>query len=100
VFRGLRWLQVPTFAAALAAGMISDWATYAMTSWELSTALHGDGSLWAMFAAVTGAFIPTQLPLGIAEGIVTAVAYRFVLDRRPELIGTGPGLRCIGGTDA
>ena len=84
---------MPLFAAALAAGMISDWATYAMTSLELSTALHGDGSLWAMFLAVMAAFMPTQFPLGIAEGVVTALAYRFVLDRRPELLGACPDLR-------
>jgi len=100
VFRCLRMVQVPIFVAALAAGMISDWATYATTSWELSTALHGTGSLWAMFAAVMAAFMPTQLPLGIAAGIVTALAYRFVLERRPELISTGPGLQWMGRTDA
>jgi cobalt/nickel transport system permease protein len=96
----LRRLRVPIFAAALAAGMFSDWATYAMTSLELSTALHGDGSLWGMFLAVMAAFMPTQLPLGIAEGVVTAIAYRFVLDRRPELLGACPDFEWIGGTDA
>jgi cobalt/nickel transport system permease protein len=85
-YRALRALRVPLFAAAVAAGVVSDWATYATTSLQLATALHGDGSLWAMFAAVMAAFVPTQLPLGIAEGIMTAVAYRFVLQRRPELL--------------
>ena len=66
----------------------------------LQRALHGDGSFWAMFAAVMAAFMPTQLPLGIAEGFVTAIAYRFVLDRRPELLGAYPSLQWIGGTDA
>ena len=73
LFLALRRLRVPVFAAALAAGIISDWATYAMTSLELATALHGDGSLWSMFPAVMAAFVPTQLPLGIAEGVVTAI---------------------------
>jgi cobalt/nickel transport system permease protein len=100
VFWLARRLRVPLFAAALLAGMFSDWATYAMTSLELSTALHGDGSLWGMFLAVLAAFMPTQLPLGIAEGVVTAIAYRFVLDRRPELLGTCPDWQWIGGTDA
>ena len=99
LFRCLRLLRVPLFAAALAAGMISDWATYATTSLELSAALHGDGSFWAMWAAIMAAFMPTQLPLGIAEGFVTAIAYRFVLERRPELLGACPDLRWMGGTD-
>lgn len=96
-FQGLRAVRVPVFAAALAAGIVSDWATYATTSLQLSTALHGDGSLWAMTAAVMLAFVPTQLPLGIAEGVLTAFAYRFVLARRPELLGTSPGLRGLRG---
>ena len=36
LFHLLRRMRVPLFAAALAAGMISDWATYATTSLELS----------------------------------------------------------------
>ncbi len=99
-FRLLRAGRVPVFYAALASGMISDWATYAATSLELSAALHGDGSFWAMTAAVMVAFIPTQLPLGIAEGVLTAVAYRFVLERRPELLGTSPDLQWTGGPTA
>ena len=85
-FRALRMVRVPVFAAALTAGLVSDWATYAMTSLQLATALHGDGSVGAMFLFVAAAFVPTQLPLGIVEGVVTAVAYRFVLTRRPELL--------------
>jgi len=100
VFRLLRAVRVPIFAAALAAGMISDWATYATTSFELSSALHDGGSFWAMTAAIMAAFIPTQLPLGIAEGVVTAVAYRFVLSSRPELLPACPGLRWNTGAEA
>ena len=42
--------------------------------------------MWAMFAVIALAFMPTQVPLGITEGVVTALAYRFVLVRRPELL--------------
>jgi cobalt/nickel transport system permease protein len=87
LFRTLRMAKVPVFVAAFFAGAISDWATYATTSLELSTALHGTGSMWHMFLAVAAAFLPTQLPLGIAEGFVTAIAYQFILARRPELLG-------------
>ena len=41
------------------------------------------------------AFVPTQVPLGIAEGVLTAVAYRFVLVRRPELLGAAAPVRPI-----
>lgn len=90
LFRLLRRLHVPVTVAAFFAGAISDWATYATTSFQLSSALHGDGSLGTMFLAVMAAFVPTQLPLGIAEGFFTAVAYRYVLLRRPELLAPAP----------
>lgn len=87
LFHTLRAAKVPIFVAAFLADAISDWATYATTSLEISSALHGDGSLWQMFLAVAAAFVPTQLPLGILEGFLTAGAYRFILLRRPDLIG-------------
>ncbi len=73
--------------AAFAAGILSDWATYLVTSLELAGALgSGGASFWIMFKSIAMAFIPTQLPLGILEGFVTAGALRFVLSRRPSLV--------------
>jgi cobalt/nickel transport system permease protein len=69
------------------AGVLSDWVVYAGTSFFLATALHGDVSWGTMFLSVLVAFVPTQVPLGILEGIISGVAYRFVQTRRPELIG-------------
>ena len=90
VFRLLRLVKVPVFAAAVCAGVISDWATYATTSYQLASA-HGDGNTLTMFLGVAVAFVPTQLPLGIAEGVLTAIAYQFVLARRPQLLAVGDG---------
>ena len=87
LFRVLRAVRVPLFAAALIAGMVSDWATYATTSLQLASALH-DGSFVAMFLKVAAAFMPMQVPLGVAEGFLTAIAYRFVLVRRPQLLAS------------
>ena len=89
-FHLLRSAKCPWLVAAFLAGAVSDWATYAMTSMELASALHDGGSMASMFFAVLLAFVPTQLPLGIAEGLLTAVAYRFVLARRPELLRLRP----------
>jgi cobalt/nickel transport system permease protein len=100
VFWLLRRLRVSVFAAAMAAGVFSDWATYTMTSLQFAAAVHDNGSMGATFLAIMAAFVPTQVPLGIAEGVVTAIAYRFVLDRRPELLGMCPDIEWIGGTDA
>lgn len=85
-FRGLRKMKVPIIAAAFCAGLLSDWATYAMTSFELASALHGTGSFPNLFLTILVAFIPTQLPLGILEGFMSAGAFSFMLSRRPDIL--------------
>jgi cobalt/nickel transport system permease protein len=97
VFRSLRSVRVPVFAAAVAAGLLSDWATYLTTSLALAAPMHGDGLMGVTFIAAVLGFVPTQVPLGIAEGILTAVAYRFVLQRRPELLAVPCRLPSIAG---
>jgi cobalt/nickel transport system permease protein len=86
VFHLARKLGSPLWIAAFLAGMLSDWATYATTSFELASALHGNGSFLHMFTAVALSFLPTQLPLGILEGAVSAGVYCFIVSRRPALL--------------
>jgi cobalt/nickel transport system permease protein len=74
------------WAAAFLAGILSDWATYAVTSLQLSSALHGSASFGKFFLTVLLAFVPTQLPLGILEGFLCVGAYKFIMTRRPELL--------------
>jgi len=82
----LRRLNVAIVVAAFAAGVLGDWATYAVTSFELASALHGSGSLWQMWGTTALAFAPTQLPLGIIEGVFTGGVVLFIQQRRPELL--------------
>ncbi|MFH1650829.1 MAG: energy-coupling factor ABC transporter permease [Chloroflexota bacterium] len=86
VFVLFRRFRAPVFVAAFAAGLLGDWATYATTAFELASALHGTGSLWGMFGAIALAFAPTQLPLGILEGLFTGGVVTAVYQRRPELL--------------
>ncbi len=81
-----RRIGAPLPVAFFLAGLLSDWATYAMTSFELATALSGSTSFTTMFTAILLAFVPTQVPLGIVEGIMCAGVYRFISARRPELL--------------
>ena len=87
VFKGLTKLNVSIVIAAFFAGVLGDWATYAATSFELASALHGPGEFYRLFSAILIAFVPTQLPLGILEGFMTAGAVKFLYGRRPELVG-------------
>ncbi len=86
VFHLARKLGAPLVVAAFLAGLLSDWATYAMTSIELAMALHGSGAVMPMFLAILAGFMPTQIPLGIGEGVLTAGACAFIRSRRPALM--------------
>ncbi|MBI5178099.1 MAG: energy-coupling factor ABC transporter permease [Nitrospinae bacterium] len=85
-FKLMKAFGASTWAAAFAAGLISDWGTYATTSFHMALALHGDSSMFHMFLAVGAAFVPTQVPLGILEGFLAAGAYQFITVRRPALL--------------
>lgn len=78
VFRLARSVGLPVFGAAFLSGICSNWVTYATTSLVLASALHGEGSFGKLFGTILLAFAPTQIPLGILEGFLTAGAYRFV----------------------
>lgn len=89
---GVFWLMMRLgagwMAAAFLAGLLSDWATYAFTSFELASALHsGSGPFFPMFTAILLAFVPTQAPLGVLEGFLCVGAYGFVRARRSDLLG-------------
>lgn len=86
VFKLGKRIGVPVLGAAFLAGVTSDWATYAITSLELSTALGTSSSWFNMFMAILIAFMPTQIPLGILEGFLAGGAYKFITSRRPELL--------------
>lgn len=86
VFRLGRRAGLALAPAAFFAGVLSDWATYAATSFELATALHGARSVATAFRAVLLAFVPTQLPLGLLEGALSAGALAFLARRRHDLL--------------
>ena len=83
--RAARRCGLGVLSAAFLAGLLSDWATYATTAFELSVALHGARSLLAVFGGLCLAFAPTQLPLGLIEGAVTAGALSFLQRRRRRI---------------
>jgi len=86
VFRVCRGLGLPAWGAAFAAGLLSDWATYTLTSLELARALADPVNFLRMLATILLAFVPTQVPLGVLEGFISAGAYSFILSRRPDLV--------------
>ncbi|TAN61041.1 energy-coupling factor ABC transporter permease [bacterium] len=85
-FKILRGLKANLFISGFIAGVLADWVTYIITSFELALALHGTKPLGPLFTAILAAFIPTQLPLGILEGFLTAGMIVFVSKRRPDIL--------------
>lgn len=87
-FKIMRRFKAPIFLCGFMAGLFADWATYATTSFELASALHGSKSLFSLFNTILIAFIPTQLPLGILEGFLTGGMVAFVAKRRPDILAS------------
>jgi cobalt/nickel transport system permease protein len=85
-FRGLRGLGVNLAVAAFAAGLLTDWATYLTTSVELASGIRGTAPFWPLVAKIVLAFIPTQAPLGILEGTMTAGMVLLLQKKRPDLL--------------
>jgi cobalt/nickel transport system permease protein len=86
VFRGLRALKANLWIAGFMAGLFADWATYMTTSVELASGIKGDSPFLPLFWKILIAFMPTQLPLGILEGAMTAGMVVLLYKKRPDLL--------------
>lgn len=85
-FRVLRFLGAGPVAAAFAAGLVADWATYAATAMILAAGIRGASPFWPLAGKIALAFVPTQLPLGIMEGAITAGMVSLLRRKRPDLL--------------
>jgi cobalt/nickel transport system permease protein len=86
VFKLMRKFNFSLVLSAFLAGLISDWAIYFTTSVELAAGIRGDEPFWPLFTKILIAFIPTQLPLGIVEGAMTAGMVKLLFKRRADLL--------------
>lgn len=82
----LRGVNAPIWLAAGAAGLVGDLGTYLVSSFELALSLHGEVSLMDQWLIFFMGYLPTQLPIAIAEAIFTSVVLKSILSRRPDLI--------------
>lgn len=85
-FRVLKSMKVNLLVSGFMAGLIADWATYLMTTVELASGIRGDSAFLPLFWKIIVAFVPTQLPLGILEGAVTAGMVGLLYKKRPDLL--------------
>lgn len=68
------------------AGFIGDLVTYGLTSLQLALALHGDEPVSYVWGAAFASFVPTQVPLAIAEALFTAGVVVFIANQRAEIL--------------
>ena len=99
-FRGLRGFKVNLAASCFIAGLLADWATYFATSVELASGIRGEWPFMPLFWKIMIAFIPTQLPLGILEGAITAGVVVLLSKRRPDLLVKMGVVKQTGGDKA
>ncbi len=85
-FRALRSMKVNMAVAGFVAGLFADWATYLTTSVELASGIRGDSPFLPLFWKIAIAFMPTQIPLGILEGAMTAGMVVLLYKKRPDLL--------------
>lgn len=85
-FKGLRTMGVPLSIAAFFAGLQADWATYLTTSVELASGIRGSEPFLPLLEKILLAFVPTQLPLGILEGAMTAGMVVLLYRKRPDIL--------------
>ncbi len=85
-FKALRTMKINIAVSGFMAGLLADWATYFTTSIELASGIKGDSPFMPLFWKILIAFIPTQLPLGILEGAMTAGMIVLLYKKRPDLL--------------
>ncbi len=86
IFKVLMYLRAPLMISSFFAGLLADWATYIMTSIELASGIRGESPFLPLMTQIIIAFAPTQIPLGILEGAMTAGVVMLLYKKRPDLL--------------
>ncbi len=86
IFKLLQKCGANMLISAFFAGILSDWAIYMTTSVELASGITTGQEFFPLFIKILIAFIPTQLPLGILEGFMTAGVLSLLAKRRSDLL--------------
>ncbi len=90
MFRLACRIGLPIWAAGFAGGLIGDIMVYAASGFILGTTLaqapNSQYSLAGYLIAIYSAYLPTQIPIAIAEMVVTGLALQYAFRQRPEVL--------------
>lgn len=85
VWVALRKANISASISMFFTAFVADLMTYITTSVELALAFPG-ADMGATFATFLGIFAITQIPLAIAEGLLSTVIYNYIESARPDIL--------------
>ncbi len=85
VWRALRRINISAAICMFFTAFVADLLTYVTTSFELAFAFP-DPTFFSALTAFMVIFAVTQIPLAIAEGILTTVLYNYLVGARPDIL--------------
>ena len=85
VWKGARKIGWGTSIAIFLAALFGDWLTYITTAAQLALAfpIPNFESAFLKFIAI---YAYTQVPLAIAEGLLTVVIFEYIMNLRPDIL--------------
>lgn len=86
IYKAARRSGLDSFPSAFLAGFLGDLAVYLVTALQLSLSLQMEIGIWRGWGTLFVAFLPTQLPLAVLEGLVTGGIVVYMLRREPSLL--------------
>lgn len=85
IWKGSRKIGWGTSLSMFLAAVFADWLTYVTTAVQLSLAfpIPDFGSAFIKFIVI---YAYTQIPLAIAEGLLTVVIFEYIIKLRPDIL--------------
>lgn len=79
-----RKFNFSVFTAGFLAGFVADIVTYFLTAFVIAISIAPNFTEGLL--EVSLAFVPTQIPLAILEGIITGFALKYIAEHKPEFL--------------
>ncbi len=87
VYKGAMKSGINMYIAVFLGALLSDWATYIVTSLQLALAFPAaTGGVIASFQAFLAIFAITQIPLAIVEGAITMLMFKYIVQLRSDVL--------------
>ncbi len=86
VYRALMKVSGNVFLCGFAVGFVSDLVTYTVTALQLALAFPSAGGFLPSFETFMAVYALTQVPLAVAEGVLTGLFFNYLKDSRPQYL--------------